>query len=41
MPTLKGKVAKEFIHQDKKPLSEEQKAFLRQCHEVYKQHPID
>ena len=40
MPTLKGKDAEEFMKQDKKPLSSEQKAHLKKCLETYKKNPI-
>ena len=40
MPILKAKSAEAFIEQDKKPLSDEQKAFLNECYEVYKKKPI-
>jgi hypothetical protein len=40
MPTLEGKEAKAFIEQDAKPLSSEQKAFLKECQRVYKDKPI-
>ena len=40
MPTLKDREAKKFIKQDKKPLSREQKEYLRKCLEVYEKNPI-
>jgi len=40
MPVLKGKEAKNFVKQDKKPLTDRQKAFLDECLAVYKKNPI-
>ena len=39
IPILKGKVAKEFIENDKKPLTKEQKEILAKSIEIFKQHP--
>jgi len=41
MPLLEGKDAEEFMKQDKKPLSSEQKAHLKKCLEIYKKNPIN
>ena len=40
MPVLKGKDAKRFIEQDTKPLSSEQKEYLKTCQETYEKKPI-
>jgi hypothetical protein len=40
MPVLKGKDAKRFIEQDTKPLSSEQKEYLKKCQETYEKKPI-
>ena len=41
IPTLKGKEAKDFIDQDKKPLSKTEKAHILKCVEIYKKNPIE
>lgn len=40
IPVLKGKAAKEFISQDKKPLTEKQRKFLAEAVELYRKHPV-
>lgn len=40
VPTLEGKDAEKFIKQDKKPLSSEQKEYLKKCLEKYEKNPI-
>lgn len=40
VPKLTGEAAERFEKEDKKPLSSEEKAFLRECLEVYKRNPI-
>jgi len=40
IPVLRGKAAEEFIRNDKIPLTKEQKKFLAECLEIYKQHPF-
>jgi hypothetical protein len=39
--TIKGKDAEEFIEQDKKPLTSEEKAHLKECLEIYRKNPIN
>lgn len=40
MPILRGKEAKRFIKQDKKPLNSSQKNYLEKCREIYEKNPI-
>jgi hypothetical protein len=40
MPVLTVKEAEDFIRQDKKPLTEKQKAFLDECLAIYDKNPI-
>jgi len=39
-PPLTGEAAEKFEAEDEKPLSRDEKAFLRECHEIYKRNPI-
>ncbi len=40
MPVLTGKEAEDFIKQDKKQLTDAQKAFLDECLAIYDRNPI-
>ena len=40
MVILKGKDAKKFIKQDRKPLSDEKKTYLKKCLNIYKNNPV-
>jgi hypothetical protein len=37
---LTGKAAKRFIEQDKKPLTEKQKDYLKECIKIYEDNPV-
>jgi hypothetical protein len=41
MPPLEGADAERFIRQNTRPLSEKQKAHLRECLHVYLKNPIN
>lgn len=40
IPILKGKAAEEFIKNDKKPITENQKEFLAESLKLFKRHPF-
>jgi hypothetical protein len=40
IPTLKGKDAERFVKQDKKPLTNAEKADLKKCQAIYRNNPI-
>ena len=39
-PPLTGKAAKRFMEQDRKPLTEKQKAHLIECTKIYEDNPV-
>lgn len=40
IPALKGQAAKQFLEQDKKPLSSAEKASLEACRALYRKNPL-
>ena len=40
IPALKGDAAKQFIEQDKQPLSSAQKARIEACRAIYRKNPL-
>ena len=40
VPPLTGEAARKFEEQDERPMSSDEKAFLKECLEIYKRNPI-